>query len=253
MEILFAGTGSGKTSLKRFHSSFIIKHNGYSLLVDAGDGISRALLNINEDINKIDSIIFSHNHADHFAGIASLLTQMKLNGRSSDLTIFTHRLLEDALISFINHSYLFQETIGFNLSIAGFDFEKETELDSSIRFSAKQNRHITKEKYPDGYDEIGFVSSSFLFAADNRKIVYTADVKNAEDLYLFDENDIFITETTHVSLEEIEELYNSKNPGKLILTHISDEYEKDILNWYSGLSSKIKNKIIIAYDGLLIK
>ena len=248
-----AGTGSGKTSLIRFHSAFLIKQNGHTLLIDAGDGISKALLAINEDLNKIDSIILSHNHADHFAGIPSLLTQMKLNGRKSGLTISTHHLLKNFLVSFINHSYLFNETIGFDLSIQGFNFEERIDINSFIKFTAKQNRHISREKYPEGYDDIEFVSSSFLFEIGGRKIVYTADIKDEKDLYLFNEDDIFITESTHVSLEEINKFIDSINPGKMILTHISDEDEENILNWRSGLSSKIKKKIIIAYDGLLIK
>jgi len=79
LEIKFVGTGSGKTLLKRYHSSFLIKTEAYNLLVDAGDGISRALLNQKVTFDSINGILISHLHPDHYSGLPSLIIQMKLN------------------------------------------------------------------------------------------------------------------------------------------------------------------------------
>ncbi|MCK5087559.1 MAG: MBL fold metallo-hydrolase, partial [Melioribacteraceae bacterium] len=97
MKVTFIGTGSGKVSLERFHSSILVSKKNSNLLIDVGDSISRALLNLNISINSIDQILISHNHADHYSGIASLVTQMKLLERSKPLKIFTHQLLSDNL------------------------------------------------------------------------------------------------------------------------------------------------------------
>ena len=67
-ELKFIGTGSGKTSLNRFHSSFFIKTSNYNLLIDAGDGESKALLSQGIDFNTIDGILFTHLHPDHYTG-----------------------------------------------------------------------------------------------------------------------------------------------------------------------------------------
>ncbi|MEO8398834.1 MAG: MBL fold metallo-hydrolase, partial [Ignavibacteriaceae bacterium] len=75
-KIKFIGTGSGKTSLKRFHSSFLILNESYNLLVDTGDGISKALLLQNINYNSIDGILISHLHPDHYTGLPLLLVQM---------------------------------------------------------------------------------------------------------------------------------------------------------------------------------
>ena len=55
-------------------------------------------------------------------------------------------------------------------------------------------------------NEVKFISSSFLFNVGKKKIVYTSDVGSSDDLYLFNniQPDIFITETTHLSLTDIE-------------------------------------------------
>ncbi len=101
-EIKFIGTGSGKISLNRFHSSFLISTEKFNLLVDAGDGISKALLIQKIDFNSIDGILISHLHADHFSGLPSLIAQMKMNNREKDLSIFAN----ENLINFIKDQFI---------------------------------------------------------------------------------------------------------------------------------------------------
>ena len=125
MKIKFLGTGSGKTSLNRYHSSFLLSSSNHNLLVDCGDGISKAILKQNINFNSIDSILISHFHADHFSGLPSLITQMKLTSRKNDLTIYVQLSEKDFLEDFIFHSYLFKERMAFNFNIVSFDEEKE--------------------------------------------------------------------------------------------------------------------------------
>ncbi|MCB9257926.1 MAG: hypothetical protein H6612_01130 [Ignavibacteriales bacterium] len=58
MELIFIGTSSGRTSLTKFHSSLLFKINSKNILIDSGDGISKALLNQKISANKITDIIF---------------------------------------------------------------------------------------------------------------------------------------------------------------------------------------------------
>jgi len=118
MKIIFIGTGSGKTNLLRFHSAIVFVSRNYKLLIDAGDGVSRAILKAGLNFNEINSILLTHYHADHFTGIASLITQMKLNKRKTPLRIFTHYKSVLFLRDFFHHTYLFEETFGFDLEIS---------------------------------------------------------------------------------------------------------------------------------------
>ncbi|MGE5681047.1 MAG: MBL fold metallo-hydrolase, partial [Bacillota bacterium] len=107
MEIIFTGTGSGRTSLKRHHNSIILSSSGTNLLIDAGDGISRALLNSTVDYNSINAILFTHFHPDHLNGISSLLIQMKMNSRSSELRLLVHQNLYRSFLRFLETGYIF--------------------------------------------------------------------------------------------------------------------------------------------------
>lgn len=253
MKIKFLGTGSGKTSLNRYHSSFLISSSTNRLLVDCGDGISKAILKQSIHFNSIDSILISHFHADHFAGLPSLLTQMKLGGRKNELIIFVHSSEKPFLEEFIFHSYLFKERMTFELKIISFDEENEIKVSENLCFISKLNSHLEKYRKYDQQNKLGFVSLSFLFKDDENSVIYSGDIGTENDLLLFDQKaDWFITETTHIKSENFLEVIEKLNPRKLILTHIGDDFEEALKTFHQSLPDELKSRIILTFDGLEI-
>lgn len=251
MRIKFLGTGSAQTSHNRFHSSFLISFSNHNLLVDCGDGISKAILKQNINFNSIDSILISHFHADHFSGLPSLVTQMKLLSRKNALIIFVHSSEKDFLEDFIFHSYLFKERMTFNLIIVSFDEGKEVLLSDDLKFTSKFNSHLDKYKKYDQQSRLGFASLSFLFKDEENTCIYTGDIGSENDLYIIDQKvNWFITETTHIKSENIINLIDKLDPIKIILTHISDDFEKPLNDFHQSLPVSLKSRIILAFDGL---
>ncbi|MGK9368825.1 MBL fold metallo-hydrolase [Melioribacter sp. Ez-97] len=252
MKIIFLGTGSGKTSRERFHTSLYFETPGFNLLIDAGDGAAKALMNSSLDFNSINGILFTHYHADHFTGIGALITQMKISGRKSELTLFTHKNLVEPLINLLYYVYMFPETLGFNLKIIGYRLAEKVNVADDFSFVARQNSHI----YPKGdiefYPESMFVSSSVLITVADQSIVYTSDVGGSDDLYLFDniKPDIFITEAAHIEPGDLYRAFKDIKPGKMFVTHIEDEKLGELIEWYESLDESIREKIIICRDGL---
>ena len=222
------------------------------MLVDTGDGVAKALLALNIKTNSIDSILLSHYHADHFSGLASLITQMKLEKRTKQLKIFTHANLVKPLKTFLNTSYLFEENLGFKLELYQFKFGIKQKVSASISFVPKRNSHILRKKILKKYPAKQFVSSSFLLNLGSSSIFYTSDVGSANDLFLFknQQTNYLISETTHVTAGQVLSAAKTLNVTKLFLTHISDEDEKKITSWHKNLSEADKKKVKICYDGL---
>ncbi len=250
MKIKFIGTGSGKTSLKRYHSSFVIE-SGKNILFDCGDSTSRALLASGYSFNDIDAIVFSHHHADHFAGIASLITQMKLIKREKELSIFTHSSLAGHLISFIESTYMFLEILDFDLNIT--HFEKDIPFATGdVEWIPRKNSHIQNKHNVD--TNIPFNSFSFLVKSEGKNLFISSDIGSKKDLNLFGEFQIHsaILESTHISVKEIIEFCESTSPEKCILTHIDDEMEEDIISDIEK-NSRTSTTLIMANDGLLIE
>ncbi len=253
-KITFIGTGSGKTSSKRFHSSFIISTGEYKLLVDAGDGISKALLKSSINFDYFDGVLISHLHPDHYAGLASLIVQMKITGRTKKLQILTHHSLSETVKEFIYRSYIFQEKMDFNIEYIVFSEDEQVITSDSLWFIARQNSHLDDYKKFDLKNVLAFSCSSFLFGVGPINVFYSGDIGGADDLRLFGDHKIkiIITEISHVDFKEIVESERIIQPGKIYLTHISDEDEPVINEKISSLDDKLREKFTAAYDGLEI-
>lgn len=253
MIIRFLGTGSAKTSLHRFHSAFLISTANHNLLVDCGDSISSAILKQDISFASIDSILISHLHADHYSGLASLITQMKLNQRTKTLSIFIHKSLKDFIEDYLLHSYLFLDRLGFELDIIPIEAEEEIRINESFTFISKLNSHLGKYLPKYKVDKLSFASLSFLFKEQNHSVFYSGDIGSIEDLKLFnDKIDCLITEISHIKLSELAIFLESNSFNKVILTHIDDETEKLLEPFLKSLQKDKKQNVIKAFDGLIL-
>ncbi len=252
MKIKFLGTGSGLTSLKRFHSSLLITSSNYNLLVDCGDGISRALINQNIGCNVIDAILISHLHPDHYSGLPSLITQMKLGGRKKELSVFVHSSNKDFIEEFIFRSYLFYNRMDFKLNINSFDAENKIDLNKKFSFISKLNSHLDKYHTNELISKISFASLSFLFKDDIASCIYTGDIGCEDDLFLFRQKvSWFISEISHINPGSLLNVLHELHPDKIILTHIDDETEQIIKVFIKDLViSTEKPSFLVAFDGL---
>jgi ribonuclease Z len=248
VKVKFVGTGSGKTSLNRHHSSLLISSNNHNLLIDCGDGISTALLKQKISFDEINSIIISHLHSDHFAGLPSLLTQMKLSGRINPLKIFAPESDLNFIETLIERFYLFKERMDFELTLLPYKSDSEIILADEFKLLTKFNSHL--DKYKTAHPDKEFSSSSFIISDAQLKILYSADIGSVKDLINIDSNfDYAITEISHISFKEVLDLAGKFHPAKIILTHINNESESQVKSQIDSLQNKLKSQIILAFDG----
>jgi len=69
MQVQFIGSGDAFGSGGRFNTCFHVTGKKMNFLIDCGASSLIALKANNIDLNSIDTILFSHFHADHFGGI----------------------------------------------------------------------------------------------------------------------------------------------------------------------------------------
>jgi ribonuclease Z len=217
MKIRFIGTGSGKTSLERFHSSVLLEKGDKNLLIDTGDGVSRALLSAGVSFNSISEIVYTHLHPDHFTGLPSLIVQMKMDKRENPLIIYCHSDHSEALKTILKNAHQDTDKLKFPLEFKSFSTGESFESEGGIRFRNVKNSHLENSG--------GGTSLSYLIESEGRTIFYTGDLGEEQDLFAFKDKkiNIIIAESTHIQVDKLIKAADELNADYLYLTHIADE------------------------------
>jgi ribonuclease Z len=86
MEVYFIGTGGGAPS-KRGLPAFLVRRQGFNVLLDCGEGTQITMINHGLNIMAINLIAITHLHADHVLGLPSLIQTMGMYSRKEKLYI----------------------------------------------------------------------------------------------------------------------------------------------------------------------
>jgi len=84
LKLVFLGTSGSFPSKDKMCPAILVEDN---FLIDCGEGAVHRLLNLNVNLDEIESVFVSHIHADHISSLPMLLWTMWLQGRKSKLTI----------------------------------------------------------------------------------------------------------------------------------------------------------------------
>lgn len=91
IDVTLIGTGGMVPLPERYLASCLIEYNGKSILIDCGEGTQISLHKGKLSMNKIDTILITHCHADHVTGLPGLLLTIGNQGRTEPLNIIAPR------------------------------------------------------------------------------------------------------------------------------------------------------------------
>lgn len=89
LEVYLAGTGGMKPLPDRALTGMWAEHNGNSLLIDCGEGMQISLAKLGRSLASLDTILITHFHADHIAGLPGLLLSAGNFSRTEPVDIYT--------------------------------------------------------------------------------------------------------------------------------------------------------------------
>ena len=225
---------------------FLIEYNGYKILLDCGEGITR-LLNLPNDLNNL-IIIISHLHKDHYSGLSSIAYASYIYKNfgylrdkikvfiPSDDTYNAKELYQDEqgwprsktiTRNIIDYEYLMD--YGNENYLKFIPYNHETKI---LHGNLKISQAITKHQLK---------TYSIKIEADNKSIVYSADTgfDNKELSFFAKNTDLFICESTflrgqfkgddnHLYAYEAAEIAKDANVAQLLLTHFWPETDKQL-------------------------
>lgn len=217
-------------------SVLVESDEGSRLLVDTSTDLRAQLLR--ENIDRIDGVFWTHDHADHCHGIDDL--RVLRYGRNAAIPGYasaeTVRRLRQRF------DYVFAGQHGYPTIVA---------LDTLDRVRMCAGIAIEWCQMPHGPAQ----STAYRFEADGKTIGYATDFSATTNqmIQLFDGIDLLVCDClrreahpTHANLEMALELAASCRAGQTVLTHLDKSMD------YTTLCGEVPSGIVVGYDGLQI-
>jgi ribonuclease BN (tRNA processing enzyme) len=246
MRLTVVGCGDAFGSGGRANTCFLVETAAATIALDFGATSLVALKRLGIDPNRIDAIVLSHLHGDHFGGLPFLFLDAQFDShRGKPLTVIgppgTAERIKAALEVFFPGSSA--NKWKFKLDIVDLPLRTDHAF-------ADLGIFTTQVVHPSGAP-----STAVRLHAGGRTLVYSGDTSWTEALVeIAQEADLFITEcyrlsgapVAHLSLEEIEANRARFNARRIMLTHMSAE----VLERLAAVEAR---GYVVAHDGLTLR
>ena len=222
---------------RRSRASILIETDGKRLLVDCGPDMREQLLKANVD--RIDGVVVTHDHADHCHGIDDLRRLAQMLG--SPVPLYARASVLEKLAD--RFSYIFKGT-SFYIAVA-----KPIELGSQLMFGGATLRFADQ---PHG----NITSLGMRIDEGGRSAIYAIDFNDLSDEMrkLYEGADVWIADClsrrphpTHTHLDAVLAWAEEMSVGKLYLSHMNNSMD------YQTLAAELPGWAAPAHDGLEIE
>ncbi|SHJ67453.1 MBL fold metallo-hydrolase [Pseudozobellia thermophila] len=221
----------------RLRVSIMISWEGYNYVVDCGPDFRQQMLR--HRVTRLDGILFTHEHADHTAGLDDI---RPFFFRQGDIPIFAHQRVADSLRK--RFDYIFAEANRYpgapavEVNIVKKDRPFKIGDIAAIPIEANHNR----------IQVFGFRLLDFTYLTD----VKTIDEAEKEKIY---GTKVLVVNAlreephhSHFNLEEALGFIDDIKPERAYLTHISH-----LLGFHEEVEKKLPDGVHLAYDNLVIE
>ena len=219
----------------RLRSSVMIEVDNLNLVIDTGPDFRQQMLR--EKVAKVDSILFTHHHKDHVAGMDDIRA---FNHKwKMDMPLYCNKLTSDALK--LEFPYIFSESNypGIPKVLVNIIENKPFNIGKTII----QPIEVLHYKLP----VLGFRIKDFVYLTDVSEIPEKEKKKMmGADLIILDalrKKD----HISHFSLEQALTLLEELKPKQSLLTHISH-----YMGLHDNINNDLPNNINLAYDGQVV-
>ena len=252
MKITFLGTGTSQgipvigsnhpvclsknPKDKRLRVSVLISWKDYNFVIDCGPDFRQQMLT--HKVVKLDGILFTHEHADHTAGIDDI---RPFFFRQGDIPVYAH---EDVIRSLKRRfDYIFADENRY----PGAPAVKVNTIKNDEPFLIGDKEVMPIEAFHNRLKVYGYRIGDFAYLTDV-KTISDEEIDKLKGVKVLSINALRIEpHHSHLNLEEALELVDKINPGIAYLSHISH-----YLGFHDEVESKLPKKVHLAYDNLVV-
>jgi ribonuclease Z len=120
-ELTILGSSSALPTSERYPTAQVLQVSGRFFLIDCGEGTQIQLRRKKFSFGKINHILISHLHGDHFYGLIGFISTRNLLGLKSDLHIYAHSDITGLLQPQLNY---IKGEMGFKVIFHPLNFKK---------------------------------------------------------------------------------------------------------------------------------
>lgn len=222
---------------KRLRVSVLISWQNHNFVIDCGPDFRQQMLAC--DCEKLDGILFTHEHSDHTAGLDDIRPYFF---RQGDISIYADKQVLNALKK--RFDYIFKTENKY----PGTPGVKEIEIDKNQIFTIADKQVIPIEVMHDELPVLGFRIGNFTYITD-AKIISDEEMQKIKGTKVLVVNALrHEPHHSHFNLEEALQFIKKINPEKAYLTHISH-----LLGFHEEVQKSLPQNVFLAYDGLKLE
>jgi ribonuclease BN (tRNA processing enzyme) len=212
--ITFLGTSDGLPSPDRHHASLLLRLGDQTMLLDCGEPCSHTLKRMGFDFNALDAVVVTHAHSDHIAGLPMLIQSCWLEQRTRPLPVYLPPGVIQPLRDWLHTCFLFEELFPFTIKWHAIN---------AGPFRAFPTTHLehNRAEFAAKYPQVRFEAFAVVFESGNKRVGYSGDLGEPEDLAPLFPLDFLVCELAHFHPQKLANFLNDKQVKRLALTHLS--------------------------------
>ncbi|MCB0372886.1 MAG: MBL fold metallo-hydrolase [Muricauda sp.] len=219
---------------KRLRVSVLISWKNYNYVIDCGPDFRQQMLA--HPIDKLDGILFTHEHADHTAGIDDIRPFFFRHG---DIPIYAHKRVIDSLKRRFDYIFADVDRYPGAPAVQVFEITKDNPI------SLGDLNVIPIEVFHNRLQVFGYRFGEFIYLTDMKR-AEEEEIKKMKGAKVLVVNALRIEpHHSHLNLEEALEFAKKVGADKTYFTHISH-----LLGFHAEVEKSLPNNVHLAYDNL---
>ncbi|SNR32134.1 phosphoribosyl 1,2-cyclic phosphate phosphodiesterase [Lutibacter agarilyticus] len=252
MKITFLGTGTsqgipmiGSTHPvclskdkrdKRLRVSILIEWEEFTYVIDCGPDFRYQMLRAN--VQKLNGILFTHEHSDHVAGLDDI---RPFSFQLGAVPIFAQkRVLQNLKYRF---DYIFNNVNKYPgaPSVEQHEIEEEDFMLHNLNVTPIKVMHGTLQILGYKFNNVAYLTDVKTISSEEKEKLQNLDIIIINAIR-------FKAHHSHLNLEEALVLINELKPKKTYLTHISHH-----LGFHAEVEKSLPENVFVAYDELVLE
>jgi len=221
---------------QRLRVSVLISWKEFNYVIDCGPDFRQQMLT--HGVNRLDGLLFTHEHSDHTAGIDDI---RPFFFRQGDIPIYAHKRVIDSLKR--RFDYIFAD----NDRYPGAPAVQVNEVHNDNPFPIGDKTAIPVEGFHNRLQVFGYRVEGFAYLTDVKTVI-DKEIDKLKGVKVLTINALRMKpHHSHFNLEEALEFVEKVKPQKTYLTHISH-----YLGFHEEVEKGLPKDVHLAYDNLVV-